>query len=306
MSREKSKYNRIKKSHNSLSANKKKYIPSDRILLSVRTQTEAPLHALRRKKGSFTLEAAVVLPVFAAFLAFILFYFRILMVQQNLTEAMELSARELAVAAYAEQYGVDESLLKVGSLAGAIANVNKEYSERSEGEGYRYMVLKKAGINLALSDLNGDYVTLNASYGLTLPVELLGKRLFTMKQTVKARKWTGYDPGGNGTQEEEDIWVYIAPNGRVYHKDRDCTYLHLSVRSVPKESISYERNKNMRTYTPCEICGGDKNGSGLVYITDYGTSYHTKVNCSGLKRGIDMITLREAEERGYGACSRCG
>lgn len=296
-----------KKSQNSLSVNKSLYSSQVSVLLPHKKQTETPFHALRgNKKGSFTLEAAVLLPLFAAFLAFILFYFRILMVQQNLTEAMELNARELAVAAFAEQYGVNETLLKAGSLAAAVGKVNKDYAARSENEGYRYTRFGKAGINLALSNTNGDYVTLNASYALVLPFELLGKKSLDIRQTVKARKWTGYQPRGENKENEDDIWVYITPNGIVYHRNRDCTYLHLSVHSVSKSGITNERNKGGRTYTPCEICGGENSGSSLVYITDYGTSYHTRVNCSGLKRGIDMITLKEAEGRGYGACSRCG
>ena len=285
------------KSQNSLSENKS-YPSSDR------KQDGTPSDVLL--SGSFTLEATVCLPVFATFLVVAMFFLRLLMVEQNLTESMELSARKLSTAAFAENIGVSEGLLDVSSLPAAIALVNKDYSKKSEGEGYRYMLLGKAALNLTGSDVTGDYVDLNAAYVTQLPVNLLGKRSLLMKRKVKARKWNGYELDGGQGEEEDDIWVYVTPHGTVYHMDCDCHYLNLSVRSVSKNSVSSLRNKDGSSYAPCAVCGKKASASGLVYVTDYGGSYHTNINCSGLKRGIDMIKKKEAEAKGYGACSKCG
>jgi hypothetical protein len=296
-----------KKSHNSLSANKSIYTSLSSVLLPKKKQIEAPFHALRKKcRGSFTVEAAVALPLFAAFLAFSMFFFPILMVQQNLAEAMELNARKLSAAAFAEQYGISSSAVEIGGLGAAFVKVNKDYQERSNGEGSRYFIFGDAGLSLIGSDMNGDYVTLQGSCAMEFPIAFFGNKTYLVRHTVKARKWTGYAPEGDKAETEEDIWVYITPHGTVYHKERDCTYLKLSTSSVPAAEVGSLRNKDGSRYTPCEICGNRASGSSLVYITDYGTSYHTMVSCSGLKRGIDMIRLKEAEEKGYGACSRCG
>ena len=304
MSRTRTKKHKTKSQY-SLSANKSNDTSPITVLFTQRKQSGTPFHALLRK-GSFTLEAAVVVPVFAAFLVFIMFSFRILMTQQNLAEAMQKTARELSVAAFSEKYGISSSVVNVGSLAGAIVKVNSTYDRLSKGEGYRYTLLGRAGLNLTSSSVSGDYVTLNASYVMKFPLGLVGNRSFLMKQTVKARKWTGYHKKGQNSTEEDDIWVYITPYGRVYHRNRDCTYLRLSVQSVSRQSLESRRNRSGSRYTPCAICGNKNSGSSLVYITDYGTSYHTRADCSGLKRGIDMIRLKEAQQKGYGGCSKCG
>ena len=44
--------------------------------------------------------------------------------------------------------------------------------------------------------------------------------------------------------------------------------------------------------------------SGKVYVTDYGTCYHSDLACSGLKRTIYLILLEETG--GKRACGKCG
>ena len=63
------------------------------------------------------------------------------------------------------------------------------------------------------------------------------------------------------------------------------------------------RNENGEKYHKCELCADKINKFERVYITNYGNKYHTDLNCSGIKRTIEMVRLSDVE--GKGACSKC-
>lgn len=84
----------------------------------------------------------------------------------------------------------------------------------------------------------------------------------------------------------------------MYHKTSGCTYLNLSIQSVEDVQIVEYRNENGEKYHKCEFCADKINKFERVYITNYGNKYHTDLNCSGIKRTIEMIRLSDVEERG--------
>ncbi len=116
--------------------------------------------------------------------------------------------------------------------------------------------------------------------------------------------WVGYDLSRHMGTGDARQFVYIAETGTVYHRERDCTYLDLSVRSVNREDLLLLRNAEGGNYYECEICG-DKAGS-ICYITNFGSRYHSSPVCSGLKRTIFRILLEEAVAKERQACSKCG
>ncbi len=277
---------------------------------SKRFSSEASVHTClsfkKKAKASYTLEAAVLIPLFTCFLVAVMFFFRVIEVQENLYEAMQYTGRKLSTTAFAEQYGTG-SLSVPLSAAAAEVMVREEYRKnfQEEENAYRYMSLGRAGLSLLGSDTTGDYIDLKASYTMKLPVDIFGIKTMPCREEVKVRKWNGYQTEGADAAEEEEIFVYVTPHGTVYHMDRNCHYLDLSTRSVSKGSIKGLRNRDGACYYPCEICG-KKQGAGLCYITDYGTSYHTSLSCSGLKRSIFLMRRSEAEAEGKGPCSKCG
>jgi intracellular sulfur oxidation DsrE/DsrF family protein len=116
--------------------------------------------------------------------------------------------------------------------------------------------------------------------------------------------WIGYDVSRSGEVNDEDKeYVYIAETGTVYHITMDCSHLKLSVTSVDNSTISSLRNDSGAKYYQCERCPSD--GSTVLFITTFGTRYHTDVNCSGLKRTVSMLLKNEAISQGYRGCSRC-
>ena len=110
----------------------------------------------------------------------------------------------------------------------------------------------------------------------------------------------GYDPheGEEGTGD-----VYVTEYGKVYHRSTSCPYLDLSVHAVAKTGVGSLRNASGAKYYDCPLC---KSSGSYVYITDYGTNYHGSLACSGLKRTVYQMKELQAQEKGYGACSKCG
>lgn len=157
------------------------------------------------------------------------------------------------------------------------------------------------GISLLASETEGDFITLEANYGIQFPVNLLGKKIFLLNQRASFRKWTGWH--SLDVDEADTILVYVTENGTVYHQRTSCPYLSLSIRRVSSRLIKWLRNKNGGIYRECERCGKESTIETMVYITDYGDRYHYAIDCSGLKRTIYQKRLSEVE--GKSPCSKC-
>lgn len=128
-----------------------------------------------------------------------------------------------------------------------------------------------------------------------------------LEQRYYGHAWIGYDLSGEAYRQAGDgslsPYVFIAATGSVYHRQSDCTYLDLSVRSVGHGEINDLRNKGGEKYYACELCG---NGEDTCYLTDYGNRYHNDPVCGGLKRTVYRISMNKAIEQGRYGCSKCG
>lgn len=241
-------------------------------------------------QASYTLEAAVILPLLAGFFAFLLFFFRVLQVQTGIQAALYCAGRETACEA-----GSSDSSPVLFALA--------EVHFRKEIKKYAVIDDFVAGganqITLLRSDFSGDYIDLKADYYIKSPINFINIHGIYTTQECKIKKWTG-DGGG---AEPED-YVYVTKRGSVYHRSRFCRYLDLSIRAVRFEKLSELRNKDGGIYDPCSVCAKNGEKSSFVYITDYGERYHSRLSCRGLKRSIRLVPLSEV--RGRGPCSVCG
>lgn len=245
--------------------------------------------------GSVTLEMVVILPLFISFMVFFLFLFRVLLVQESMEEALVYTARSLAIYCYSET--AEEQKSSAELLAQAEVTLIKALSDSDCPVGY--IRGNRAGISLLSSELTGDTIILRASYAMRLPCVLLGTYEYQFQQCAQSRKWIGNRSLGENVGDEQ--WVYITPNGTVYHGSRTCRYLDLSIRGASKREVSSMRNASGGRYYPCESCGGAAN---TVFITDYGDRYHSSLSCGGLKRTIYMVKISQVG--GRRACSKCG
>ena len=147
------------------------------------------------------------------------------------------------------------------------------------------------------------YITLYDYETAKLPFAVVGFGSRGTVQKVTVRSWVGYTGESFQAGGKEEL-VYRTPEGEVYHRSRDCTYLRLTIRSVTSAELSGLRNESGGKYTPCEYCVKKQQADMLVYITDYGSSYHNKNTCQGLKRTIMAVPLSQVG--GLRSCSRCG
>lgn len=234
------------------------------------------------QRGSFTIEAAVVIPIVAGFLVCILFFFRMLQVQAAVDEALCYAGRKVAV----------ESSITESEAALFLSAELFFYQIIDEYECVeKYVENGNFGISLLKSDFSGEDISLRAEYSMKLPVSFFELGRVYLWQQNTFRKWTG----DGGTNEQK--WVYVSATGTVYHKTMDCRSIRVSVRQTAYSNIEGLRGKNGQKYYPCSSCVEEVLNQEIVYYTDYGVLYHKDISCSPLKRTVTRIPLSEVGNR---------
>lgn len=249
---------------------------------------ETPLCACR---GSYTVEAAVVFPLITAFLVVILFFFRVLQVQTEVQEALIYAGRKSAV----DSSCVSSDIASLGLATGYF----REEIKNSDAV-KKYVKNGVNGISFVNSSAEGDYIHLQASCKIIVPIGFFKLDSICLIMGSTNRKWTGRTEGG---EEESDPIVYYTETGSVYHLTKNCKYLDLSIHSVKYTSVADLRNKNGHKYYECDRCAAKNIKEGIVFITDYGTVYHTELGCSGLKRTIYEVRLSAVGKKK--PCTKC-
>lgn len=242
--------------------------------------------------GSYTLEAAVIIPLFVGFMVSLLIFFRVMQVQTEVQEALSYASRMTAVECC-------ELNNKGGNLATSEALFRKEVAKYSPVK--QFVRHGTAGISLISSKFDGDYIHLKAKYEVKLPIGFFGKTGINICQSSISRKWTGKNIADSGTS---DPYVYYTDTGTVYHTTASCRYLDLTVRAENYANVGGLRNLGGAKYYACSCVVAGISGNATVYVTDYGTNYHSSMNCHGLKRTVHMVKLSEVG--GKPACSKCG
>lgn len=276
-------------------------------------QSEMPFYA-SSQKASYTIEAAVIMPLFITLMVFGIFIFRVLQVQSGVQQSINVASRTMSVAlgnlanagtsdTDVDTRGTDPTLkgkLSEGALIGAVAaKTAVEMTERHVP--IEFIDGGAAGFNFIGSSFEGNYVDIKVDYQMTFPVGLLGQYTFDVTQRARTRKWVGYDKNEDTTDSK---YVFITEKGERYHMNYHCTYLNPSVHRLPIEELEAARNKGGAKYYRCERCKG-KTTKGFVFITDYGTSFHGDINCSEIKHNIKKVLYEEVKDA-MPACSKCG
>lgn len=251
----------------------------------------------RRAKAGMTVEAAVVLPLCLLFLMNLGYAVEIIRLHNNLQFALWDAGSRIAM------YGCEQGEDSISVLATDFYIGNR--LRDSVGEDYLNnspLVRGSKGLQLwetGLSD-TGNELDIKLAYQVGPMSILAGFQPFRMTNRCYVRLWNGYDV----TAASEVItYVYVAENGVVFHRDRNCTHLQLSVRSIGRGELEDLRNRWGQRYSACEKCGKGELPDTL-FVTDEGHCYHYREDCSGIKRTVISLTLEEAAD--YPPCSRCG
>ncbi len=253
-------------------------------------------------RGTLTVEAAMVLPLFLFCMISALQYCIVMETATKYGAALSDAGKTIATVAYATTY-IDDSgtaaqlAEQVLSVAYAQLSVDRKVGDTSAVKAE----------NMALSRVmdEDDMIDLKLTYQIKSPVSLIRLPWRPFIQRACVRAWVGRAGAGSKETEEsetdEEI-VYVTETGSVYHRDLNCTYLNLKISEISAEQVESARNNGGARYYPCERCG-DSCGS-IVYITAEGTRYHSSMQCSSLKRTVGEKKLSEVGD--LHACSRCG
>ena len=245
--------------------------------------------------ASMTMEAAFIIPLFVFFTIALIHVINIVGFENRVNEAMYNAVRQCSVAEYVKE--------GTGNAAIAHGLAIKDLCDPADTVGVRG---KAAGLIFLRSDSDGENIDYILDYVVKSPAGFLGIRDITCSQKLSVRKWIGNDDSNGdrqGAENEKSEIVYITESGTVYHRDRECTHLRLSITAVSINDVENMRNNSQGKYYKCEKCH-EPVGNGTVYITNTGDRYHSSKNCSGLKRGILSVLLKDIPE--MPPCSRCG
>lgn len=243
-------------------------------------------------KGSLTLEAALVVPIFFFAMLCMVYLLEIMSIQTTMRNAMYSVGKEIAQQAYSSPmistYGIEQHIIKnIGAdnlnnsiVAGGVSGINCSQST---------------------SDWNTAVIDLSVQYQLVIPILVFRIPAISCEESLRVKGWTGYVAGMYGDTQDEV--VYVTDYGLVYHENMHCTYLELSIQEVSWAEIDHLRNASGEKYYPCETCGSMSIAAGRVYITDYGNRYHVSLDCNKVKRNIYAVPLDEVY--GLGGCSKC-
>ncbi|MGN0702208.1 MAG: hypothetical protein ACI4KL_03405 [Lentihominibacter sp.] len=130
---------------------------------------------------------------------------------------------------------------------------------------------------------------------------------FSFKTTVRYRDFVGLKEdriplgteGLESPEGSEPVWIF-PQSGTKYHTE-SCTYVKASVHS--RSLTSSVKSK----YSPCGMCHSASLPYGSIVFCFSGedTSYH-RGSCRCINRHVVKIDKKEALNKGYGPCSKCG
>jgi len=280
--------------------------------------------------ASSTIEASIVIPLFIYAIMTVTYLIQIVGLQVKVQQALYNESRKMAKYIYAYEIMNDQNTSESQKKEIIQANGNSD-----KDESYGSILEKGIGIGVAqtllISELGTEYIenahilgggaglnmmnskimsgnnmiNIVVSYTVRNPFDIFGIGIMTFTQSASTNAWLGdaynTDESNDPTKTDEKI-VYITPSGSVYHTNRNCSYLVLSIHEISVDQLENQRNESGGKYYACEKCGGKRMG-GNFFITDYGDRYHTSANCSALMRNVLAVQLSTVLDRKQ--CTKC-
>lgn len=271
----------------------------------------------RKVLAGMTVEAAIVLPLFLFFFLNLSCAMEMIRLHGNLELALWQTGNKMSIRGYllwpedAKEGKNPQSGTEPGSEA-KDAIFSYIYIKRQivkyAGECYLEespLIYGTDSLQFLESEIftSQDEFKIVLTYGVSPWISMKGIHPFRMANKYYGHIWNGYGiPGVDDTEDWDGETVYIAENGEVYHTDRYCTHLQLTIKEVKTANIGKERNGAGKKYTLCEKCG-EETAPDKVYIGVEGDRYHYDRDCPGLTRTVYAILRIEAGK--YRPCSRC-
>jgi len=245
-------------------------------------------------RGSMTIEAALLLPLFLFFFLHLGGVIEMLRLHGKLETALWNVGNQVAL--YTETF--QEQVQKLPDVSLSYLLIRSQVSDML-GRDY----LEKAPLvqgTEGLSYLRSRYLDDNECVDIIVTYQIEPILIFfpfsyrRMSNRYYARAWTGYDVNKN---RGEGSYVYVSARGEVWHSSPECSYLYHQVQKV---SAKYLVNTD---YAICDFCRNQGPGEYLYY-TEQGEKYHLIKNCTAIYKDIRAIVW--SPDLPYRACSRCG
>ena len=244
------------------------------------------------RRGSYIVEAAITLPLF---LIAVMVMSSVILMYSCIESSSFAAAGELRRSG-AEAIYADTSVLLPFRLKEEIRKKHSQVdSLRVTDYGYRVSrwgqdELIALTVDMRLRTPNPLGLRAKADYDLSMVTRAyVGKIRSNEPMSEEEMSGEGADP------------VYIFPKrGERYHS-AGCGFLTAASTSGVLTSSIKSR------YKSCPLCGSvhAAPGSRIYYFPSYGDDYHLP-GCSALQRNYVEIDKKDAVERGYSPCSKCG
>jgi hypothetical protein len=245
-------------------------------------------------------EAAIVLPVFLLAMLTLGILIRMVSISENtahaLTDELGVVAAEGNVPVHAvtfrgdlESRVEDENGSDIHSVRAFPFAYRTLHHSMKSGKVYTNLIGASAtsGINLGFPNMFGvsPQVTATAVCRAFVGVTARGDKM----------PFSELEDGG----DSNIVWVFPRA-GERYHTE-DCSV----IKNEPKEMLLSSRIRG--AYEPCELCKpGQATDGSLVYVFPRaGDTYHLG-SCFIVKRFVISMDRKDAQEKGYTACAKCG
>ena len=283
-----------------------------------------------RRKGSLTLEAAMVLPIAFFVIAAMLLFVQRVYIQERVQYALDDSVEEAALVSYTV---MSSDVIKAGSekLAGfglpesfqsffVGAVVSDLVAERLVRRHIEEVELVKWGIEAGWSGMdfsgtvlkgNDNRTTLAVSYSLKSPFPLADRILAFLEkpivQTSSTRIWCGHlglfaEKARSEGEMGESVTVYKAASGAGY------AYHRLECLQKPVERMTFHAGFERSICATCFKNTGLPNEGDFIWVVKNAKAeakYHTVEHCIRIHKEVEALSLEEAALSGLKPCGMC-
>lgn len=242
-------------------------------------------------KASMTLEAALVLPVFLFAVLSLISTINIMKIKSCMDVAVAEAGNEIAIENYGGYVGDLAMPLYVRQKINAFLDKNLSPKDAENISKYIFVT------DISLFE-EENIVAFRVDYRVTPNFGILGLSSVKLHTTYYGHSWLGYEK-----KEEKETMVYISKEANVYHLNKNCTHLNVTIKEIPYANLDNYRNNSREKYKICSFCDNLTN-NGTVYITPEGSNYHKIETCIGLTRSIYTVPLSTVLHKNV--CTRCG
>ena len=260
-------------------------------------------------KGSLTLEAAIVFPIYILFLISIIYILNILTLQNSLQMSMEEASRSISSSAYIsekliyiKEHGISTNLTYSVLNTALIKQIffTDEIKYLSDNS---YIVNGSNGLSFQYTYTNrsSHIIDFNITYNVSIP--FLPDNIFKIRinQRCRFRTFSGEDI--TDKSGEYTKYVYLSTNASVYHSTPYCSYLSKYFNILPSSYFDNMVN-NATNYTACSHCAKNVPKASNVFNCPGSMIYHNRIDCFYLNANIYKVTL-ESVENSLSLCTRC-